>query len=602
MLTSRSTIHLRSDDDLARFGSDDDEEVDEDKVRACRLEQPHSALADVVCDNTDAIARLQAFTKEDERKWRGLIKPARASTAHSTAAQHLDSDSDGGSVDGSGSDEVSNSDGTGDEVSVDNDSEDADDMGTGARSRTVATRAAGPTGERTGRPATGGKGVPVADTESASDEGGASDGSGASDSGSDAGEASATDSDDDSAESEGDSDGGELTFLDVFDAKEEIDAATAKAAHPASNKGDKANKHKDKRGGGADGTDDELREGEGITPEEHATLMELMANMHPGASAAAVAAKERPAKRIRLAETGVTEPDNEYAAVASGAGATGTTNGAGGAAPALTIAELMQPLARSSGFGELKTQMQRLVGDSEGAAGRKRKRAGAGAAGPLVAPPSGAAQARANRTEAYGEVKQHVSRWSELVAINRRAPHVSFSAEAQGAVGDRASGVCASGLAATFAPASEFEAVVAEILSGSGVAALPRSATAGSRGGGTGDAAVVAAERAELDQLMLAAAVAAASAGDGDEGMAHNADDLPAATVDPAVLRARQSQLAKMRALLFYDELKRKRQNKIKSKAYRKLKSRYVCARMLVVLERVVCLVLCVGTSVHCCV
>ena len=45
-------------------------------------------------------------------------------------------------------------------------------------------------------------------------------------------------------------------------------------------------------------------------------------------------------------------------------------------------------------------------------------------------PPSGPSAARSARAAAFGESAAAVGAWAELVAVNRRAAHVSFSAEA----------------------------------------------------------------------------------------------------------------------------------------------------------------------------
>lgn len=51
-------------------------------------------------------------------------------------------------------------------------------------------------------------------------------------------------------------------------------------------------------------------------------------------------------------------------------------------------------------------------------------------------------------------------------------------------------------------------------------------------------------------------------------------DELQVNEVSLDEIRKRQGQLAKLKALLFYDELKRRRANKIKSKAYRRVRKR----------------------------
>jgi U3 small nucleolar RNA-associated protein 14 len=282
-------------------------------------------------------------------------------------------------------------------------------------------------------------------------------------------------------------------------------------------------------------------------------------------------------------------------------------------------------------LGQLQRRLEQLTGAGVTAAatGASKRRGRAsehsaagllGGVGPLQPLPSATAVAKAGRGEAYVAASRHVSRWNELVQINRRAPHLSFSAEAAqhsgfgpgGAAGAAAGS--ASALAARFTPASEFEAAVAEALTASGLAALPATSTAGA-GSGQGDAAVLAGERGELRRLMreaeeaaaengpdgrqgrktrklvavggLAATAAAAGAGDpgsdgeqdeedGEGGVGGVAadDPLPVAALDPRTFRQRSAALARMRSLLFNEERKRARQNRIKSKTYRALKGR----------------------------
>jgi U3 small nucleolar RNA-associated protein 14 len=47
--------------------------------------------------------------------------------------------------------------------------------------------------------------------------------------------------------------------------------------------------------------------------------------------------------------------------------------------------------------------------------------------------------------------------------------------------------------------------------------------------------------------------------------------DLPTAKLSLADIEQRQQEMAKMKQLLFYQELKKRRQNKIKSKSYRRM-------------------------------
>lgn len=127
--------------------------------------------------------------------------------------------------------------------------------------------------------------------------------------------------------------------------------------------------------------------------------------------------------------------------------------------------------------------------------------------------------------------------------INRQAPSLSFAAEASLNAPGRIAPSTA-GLADRTAPASAFEAAVAAALSASGLGAVPGRGVAGARGGLTGDKAVLAAEAAELQQLR----------GKEGEGEGEGDGGLPTASQSPAAAAARTSQLASLRALMFYDE------------------------------------------------
>lgn len=141
---------------------------------------------------------------------------------------------------------------------------------------------------------------------------------------------------------------------------------------------------------------------------------------------------------------------------------------------------------------------------------------------PVPAPLPGPIQARQERKAGYEAAKQEVSKWMPLVKANREVPTLRFTKD-NAAVPRLAS---TAALAAKHIPETAMEAEVAALL-----------ASAGAQSG----AAI-----AETEEALA----------------------LKALTVEEA--KQRREKLAKMRALLFYHELKSRRLKKIKSKEYRR--------------------------------
>lgn len=427
------------------------------------------------------------------------------------------------------------------------------------------------------------------DEDDASDEG--ADGEDGDASGDDADEAGGDDNDDD------DGDDG-LDILDLFDANAEQESkAKAKAKAQQQRKRGASDAGSDsaparKRGKMAapseseEDDDDDVEEGSdddedgeaGLTAAQEAALDSLLAKLGAGAEGddggAGDAASGGPkAKRARtrgplapaLPELAAPSgPEGEYGLGGQRGGKGGKKRAAAHAASSgagdddgglgVDLSSLVGGLAGDAHYGDLKKKLAGLVGSATaaaagGAAGKGRRAQAAAAAattsaGVLVVPPPKSLTDRAERELAYRETSRDISKWVPLMQMNRSAPHLSFAAEAAADAPRVAPSTSA--LAEGFTPANEFEAAIAGALSASGMGAMPGQLVAGGGRAKRGDAAVLAAESA----------------------------DLPTAPLDPAAMRARQGALAKMRALMFYDEQKARRANKIKSKAYRKLKGR----------------------------
>ena len=134
-------------------------------------------------------------------------------------------------------------------------------------------------------------------------------------------------------------------------------------------------------------------------------------------------------------------------------------------------------------------------------------------------------QDRADRKVAYGEAKEEVTKWQPLVKKNRESKRLVFTNGVE-----RINNTTAK-MASTFQPQNDFEKEINGMLEASGLAS----------------AADV--RKAEVDELK-------------------------ANKYTKEEIRERQKELAKLRALMFYEEQKAKRVKKIKSKMYRKLKKR----------------------------
>ena len=318
-----------------------------------------------------------------------------------------------------------------------------------------------------------------------------------------------------------------------------------------------------------EGTDDEGAASGGLfTPAQAANISKLIAALAPAENATdSKAAKAASRRGIPITEVNSTgDVDSEFqvgggdrsglkrTARGAAARAAAALLGADGVADsgAADLGALTASLEGTEGFGALKARLEALVGRALPAKGVKGGQPVAPT--PLLPPPSDAVIALSSRAAAFAATAARVGGWTATVAQVRRAPHISFAAEA---AQDTRAGASTAALASSFAPAVAFEAAVAAALGASGQGAVPGGAIA--RGGiRSGDMGVVAAEMNEA-----AGMVAGAGGGLGT---------APAPTA--AALAARTAALQRMRSLLFYDEVKKRRANRIKSKTFRRLRKR----------------------------
>jgi U3 small nucleolar RNA-associated protein 14 len=149
-----------------------------------------------------------------------------------------------------------------------------------------------------------------------------------------------------------------------------------------------------------------------------------------------------------------------------------------------------------------------------------------------VCTPNSAAKPRASdvveervvRKTAYSERSSELgAQWEQAVKVNRNAETLDLRDKTP------KSTLSAASMVSKFAPTTDMELEITRLLEGKG-----------------SDAAVTAHETAALEESGLS----------------------------PEQVRARQGELAKMRSLLFYEQQKRRRINKIKSKAYHRIRNR----------------------------
>ena len=141
---------------------------------------------------------------------------------------------------------------------------------------------------------------------------------------------------------------------------------------------------------------------------------------------------------------------------------------------------------------------------------------------PLDAPLPGPIQARQERKAAYDESKKDIQKWMPLVKAHREAPTLKFSSDKNLVTNT----VSVAAIASKHQPETKMESEVAALLNAA------NAETAGA--------------------------------------VAESEDALALRMLNAEEAKARRDELAKMRALLFYHEVKAKRLKKIKSKEYRR--------------------------------
>mmetsp|Transcript_16919 Transcript_16919/g.22148 ORF Transcript_16919/g.22148 Transcript_16919/m.22148 type:complete len:867 (+) Transcript_16919:59-2659(+) len=178
----------------------------------------------------------------------------------------------------------------------------------------------------------------------------------------------------------------------------------------------------------------------------------------------------------------------------------------------LTLDQMMSGLKSqsSSDYGELKKKLSKLEGTSQ-----------------IGAPVATVVEERAERKVGFEKAQEQANEWNTKVQQNRYSKSLSFPLNDPGR-----RNVSVTSLASSFTAKTDLETEVQKALEQSGLAA---------------EADIRKREEEELVE--------------------QNDEDIEQ-------LKKRRGELSKLRALLFYEEQKRKRAKKIKSKKYRKIKKR----------------------------
>jgi U3 small nucleolar RNA-associated protein 14 len=221
----------------------------------------------------------------------------------------------------------------------------------------------------------------------------------------------------------------------------------------------------------------------------------------------------------------------------------------------ISLAGLMSSLHETTGFGELKKQMEELNGKSGDA---KKKGSGRGSkqvSGPMAVPLADVQRERIDREVAYEKTSKDITRWQPQVSANRRAEQLNFSTQ-QGPE-QRLSNA---ELTAKFVESTPLECGIADILRECGF---------------DDEQTIKEFEQSQLEQL------------------------------DDRDQKARSTELSRMRRLMFYREQKTKRWKKIKSRKFHKQRQKDKAASQLSVeeLETIdpeVCVCVCVCVCVYC--
>eukprot|EP01082_Thalassiosira_pseudonana_P011372 g9944.t1 g9944 contig4:923114-924738(+) len=211
----------------------------------------------------------------------------------------------------------------------------------------------------------------------------------------------------------------------------------------------------------------------------------------------------------------------------------------------LTLDSLMGGISDTQGFTDVQRSMRVLSNGKSDYSTKKMET--------TAVPLPRVVTERASRKVHYQSTKEDVTQWKDVIHTHRDAETLDFRVNKGGS---KASAVTKDRLVEKFEARTEFEEELARALEVAGMEDEK------------------AMRKREKKRLLDSGGNGGELSGDDDEGDDEMEDDLGSNRISIEEYKKRHGELAKMRALLFYEEQKRHRINKIKSKKYRKIRKR----------------------------
>lgn len=189
----------------------------------------------------------------------------------------------------------------------------------------------------------------------------------------------------------------------------------------------------------------------------------------------------------------------------------------------ITMDQLMSGISDTKGFTKVQKSMKDIIHPDHDPDSKKLTT--------TLAPVARIVSERTKRKVHYEHQKKDIQNWSQAVGENRKAESLDFRPKDHIKINKE-------DMVSKFEPETDFEKQIHAVLEAAG---------------------------AEKEEKLLKS--------ENEHGMNFmNDDDLGEGKLTAEQYQARQGQLAKMRALMFYEEQKRHHMNKIKSKKYRKIR------------------------------
>jgi len=218
--------------------------------------------------------------------------------------------------------------------------------------------------------------------------------------------------------------------------------------------------------------------------------------------------------------------------------------GEGGVGNKLTLDSLMGGISDTAGFATVQKSMRALssglIVDKDGKGGQQQKKKKLTT---TAAPVSRVISDRASRKVHYEATTEDVTQWKDAIHEQRDAETLDFRTNKGGATTNR---ITRDVLVDKFEATTDFEKEIQVALEKAGM---------------DNEGSMLKKEKSRLT-------------GEQQGDMDNDIDDLGSNQITMEEYKKRHGELAKLRALMFYEEQKRHRINKIKSKKYRKIRKR----------------------------